>query len=344
MLDWPMKKILINAVGQSNGRLFDPEARDGVCDHWIYLRDRLRRMGYDLETTDDRPVDDAEWIWFFDAIGVPEASWRDTVRQAVFRSLFWPEGRDKGRPHLFKECVKAGLQDRVALFIREPPTVWPRNWDTRVHELFPIIMTWSDLQVDGKRFYKYYDPITHRFPNVQDVQFHKRKLLVNISSNKSSSHPRELYSARRQTIRYFEENHQRHFDLYGVGWNDSYPSYRGTIRHKWGIFPNYRFGLCYENMRDEPGYITEKIFDCMRAGCVPVYWGAPNVTDVVDPDAFVDRRQFKTDQDLADYLLSVSEDEWESRRQAIRQYLETEKFTRFTSPAFADTIIRVFSL
>jgi len=338
-----MKKILINVPGFSNGRLFGPPARDGVLDPWIYLRDRLRRIGYDLETIDDRPVDGAEWIWFWDAVGVPESSWRDTVRHAKFRFLTRSRS-DEGRPRLFKECIKAGLQNRIALFIGEPPTVLPRNWDTRVHELFPKILTWSDLQVDGVRFHKYYNPTTHRFPSVQDIQFRKRKLLVNISSNNSSSHPRELYSARRQTIRYFEQSHQRDFDLYGVGWNDSYPSYRGTTKHKWDIFPNYRFGLCYENMRDEPGYITDKIFDCMRAGCVPIYWGAPNVTDVVDLDAFVDRRQFKTDQDLADYLLSVSENEWESRRQAIRRYLQTEKFRRFTSPAFADTIIRVFSL
>ena len=30
-------------------------------------------------------------------------------------------------------------------------------------------------------------------------------------------------------------------------------------------------------MRDEPGWITDKAFDCMRADCVPVYWGSANV-------------------------------------------------------------------
>jgi hypothetical protein len=51
-------------------------------------------------------------------------------------------------------------------------------------------------------------------------------------------------------------------------------------------------------MRDEPGWITEKIFDCMRADCVPVYWGASNVLDYVDPEAFVDRRRFASNSEL----------------------------------------------
>ena len=51
---------------------------------------------------------------------------------------------------------------------------------------------------------------------------------------------------------------------------------------------NISFAICYENARDIPGYITEKIFDCFFAGCVPIYWGgAPNVTDHIPANTFI---------------------------------------------------------
>ena len=183
-----------------------------------------------------------------------------------------------------------------------------------------------------------------------DIPPDRRKLLVNVSSNKFSSHPKELYTARRRTIRYFEKHHPDQFDLYGTGWNQpnaeqaSYLSYRGIVKHKWDVFPRYRFGLCYENMRDAPGYVTEKIFDCMRAGCVPIYWGAPNIPDFVDAEAFIDRRTFTSDAELAERLLAITEREYGHYRRAIQQYLHSDRVKAFLPEAFADNLIRVLSL
>ncbi len=113
----------------------------------------------------------------------------------------------------------------------------------------------------------------------------------------------ELYSERIRAIRWFEKNQPSQFDLYGKGWDltlppnlspfrpvlqplydlvfPHYPSYRGGITSKRAILKHYKFSICYENARDIPGYITEKIFDCFFAGCVPVYLGASNVTDYI---------------------------------------------------------------
>jgi len=37
----------------------------------------------------------------------------------------------------------------------------------------------------------------------------------------------------------------------------------------------YKFNLCPENSNYE-GYVTEKIFDSVSAGCLPIYWGSNN--------------------------------------------------------------------
>ena len=350
-----MRTILIHSLSGSNNRMFDPNERDAYNDPSIYLREKLLELGYHLTTADDNPLQDCARVLFYDVGSVfPPYS---GVRGLARRLRDQLQGKRPARD-LYAECVKSGLQKQTALFLWEAPAVSQANWDRRLHQQFPVILTWNDAVVDGRKYQKIYWPQTRQFPSMPKISFDQKKLLVNISMNKSSRHPRELYSARRATIRHFERARPNEFDLYGVGWDrplglaerafaftrPTYPSYRGSVRHKWDVLPRYRFSLCYENIRDEPGWVTEKIFDSMRARCVPIYWGAPNITDYVDAEAFIDRRQFKSDGELEAYLLSITEQEYERFQEAIQDYLQSERFAVFLPPAYAETIIRALGL
>ncbi|KAB7887432.1 hypothetical protein GBG19_10625 [Poseidonibacter ostreae] len=68
--------------------------------------------------------------------------------------------------------------------------------------------------------------------------------------------------------------------------------------------------MCYENARDIPGYITEKIFDSFFAGCVPVYLGADNITEHIPKECFIDKREFDTYEKLYKYLKNMSDEEY----------------------------------
>ena len=50
----------------------------------------------------------------------------------------------------------------------------------------------------------------------------------------------------------------------------------------------FRFNLCPENSNNR-GYVTEKIFEAIKAGCVPIYWGNEGYPepDILNPDAIV---------------------------------------------------------
>jgi hypothetical protein len=186
-------------------------------------------------------------------------------------------------------------------------------------------------------------PVPAIHPEPEDIPFESRRLLANISGHKRSDHPAELYTARRATIRYCEQTlAEGELGLFGPGWDkdpDPYPSYRGTPKHKWEVYPQYRFGLCYENMRGAPGYVTEKIIDCIRSGTVPVYLGAPNVADYVHADAFIDRSQFDSDAELIDYLLAVDVAGFWRFREAGQRFLHSREFERFLPPAFMETVV-----
>jgi len=273
-----MKSVLLHCPDDPHGEILRVSGRDNNNDPYIALAARMRALGYDLHAVGDRPVTNCEWVLFFDARSVYGPTLRTRAAHSILRRAYVGPGRD-----VYGECIAAGMTHNIALFLWEAPAIEPRNWTSTLHMRFPVIFTWHDDYAGRDQFHKIRWPQPDRFPIVQPRPFADKKLLVAISMNKVSRHPHELYSARRASIRYFEGARPSDFDLYGFGWNRPvtlaqkllrqtpiYPSYRGPVAHKWDVFPMYRFALCYENLRDEPGYMTEKIFDCMRADCVPV--------------------------------------------------------------------------
>jgi hypothetical protein len=77
------------------------------------------------------------------------------------------------------------------------------------------------------------------------------------------------------------------------------------------------------------GYVTEKIFDCFYSGTIPLYWGATDITDLIPREAYIDVRQFNTWQQMYAALMSVSENEIESMREAGREFLRSEQGLKF---------------
>ncbi len=108
------------------------------------------------------------------------------------------------------------------------------------------------------------------------------------------------------------------------------PACRGPAGNKLEVLGRYTFALSFENMA-LPGLVTEKLLDCLRAGTVPVYLGAPDVAAHVPADCFVDVRQFPDYRALRAFLRALSEP-------AIAAYRERGG-DFFNSPAF-----RPFSL
>jgi hypothetical protein len=216
-------------------------------------------------------------------------------------------------------------------------------------------------------------PTQFQFNQVVNPGFSQRKLFCTlIGSNRHANLPdtRELYSERVKAIRWFESHAQANFTLFGNGWKvpqkrygrlgklqyrldkilpfllgkSAFPSYRGPAQNKFEVLANARFCICFENAKDISGYITEKIFDCLFAGCVPIYWGEPHIEDIVPQACFIDFRQFLTSadpyRDLYEYLSKMTEQEYLVYQKAGSQFLASPAFVRFGSEAFADAILR----
>lgn len=162
-------------------------------------------------------------------------------------------------------------KEKMVLFMWEPPTVQPELYEKAVQTKFGKIFTWDDDLVDGKKFFKFCYPVLRTRGEV--VPFEKKGFCTMIARRLSSKHPKQLYKERENLIRFFEKK-RGEFDLYGKYWEKKkFKNWRGAVEDKMEVLKNYKFSICYENMKDVKGYISEKIFDCFAAGVVPVYWG-----------------------------------------------------------------------
>ena len=247
-----------------------------------------------------------------------------------------------------KLILKAILLNKKIIYIQfEPPVVMSIHSTKNMKKLaqiFDVVLTWNDDLVDNIKFFKFYFPVPKN-ELINSIPYKSKKLLVNISGFKISTYPNELYSKRIEAIKYFEENAKDQFDLFGIGWDKSFfPSYRGKIENKLEILKKYKFSVCYENMNNINGLISEKIFDCFFARCIPIFWGAENISDYIPSDCYIDKRKFTTYESLYLYILQMTEEQYNSRLQSIDMYLKSEYFMQFKSQCFSQTVLKTIKV
>lgn len=83
-------------------------------------------------------------------------------------------------------------------------------------------------------------------------------------------------------------------------------------RPRLDLYRRYKFTLAFENSF-APDYVTEKLYEPLTAGSVPVYRGSPDVADLApSPDCYVDASRFSSAAELGAYLnhLDVEDDEY----------------------------------
>jgi len=171
----------------------------------------------------------------------------------------------------------------------------------------------------------------------------ERRVVVINGNHKPASRYRELYSKRIEAM--VALSSYGIVDLYGRGW-DRWLSrssmwmpywknrkqlmsvYRGPCASKFEVLSSYEFCLCFENMVMD-SYMTEKLFDCLYTGCIPIYYGAPDIADYVDPGAYIDFRKFHGWDDLVSYIMSMPESDVKAMKERGKVFLESEAMGLF---------------
>src|SRR5205807_2483096 len=77
------------------------------------------------------------------------------------------------------------------------------------------------------------------------------------------------------------------------------------------------------------GYISEKLFDCFFARCIPIYSGAPDVAQYVPPAAFIDAREFRSFAELERFLRGMTEADARRYIDAAHTFLASAAYESF---------------
>jgi len=70
---------------------------------------------------------------------------------------------------------------------------------------------------------------------------------------------------------------------------------------KMNTIRKYKFTIAFENSNDRD-YVTEKFFQPLEAGSVPVFYGTSNIADFAPPHSYIDANDFESPKELAEYL------------------------------------------
>lgn len=265
-----------------------------------------------------------------------------------------------------EKLIKAGVKP-VILTCQESPFIATRFYMNlkKYSGWFKHSIVFSGMKrrLSSKtNYWQMFFPTIYDSANFKPLSFSQKKYLTLISGNKRMGNwkknillkpfygfnIREIYSLRQEVINFFANSGK--FDLFGIGWdrggvNDFETAnikkvYKGIVADKLPILSQYKFTFCFENTIF-PGYVTEKIFDAMFAGSVPVYLGAPDITDFIPKNVFIDMRDFKSLKDLDLFLLSMQENSYREYIANIQKFLNSPAYEKFSSQTFNQQIINI---
>lgn len=326
-----MKNIIIDPVSihYLNNQLFNKHNtvlnRDNTLEPGIRLRDAIIAQGAEMHTV-------------------------DVAIERGITGQYWNMG-NLNSPYLVQKYQDQF--DFTGLMLFEPPVVKPRLYaklnsladkfkHIHVHSLDIVAPYLSTKHHHKIREFRWpMAPFEINQPFFNATKQHLICCIIGIHHPRDNN--KELYSFRTNWIA--ELSQQDTFDLFGAGW--TWPGVRtffwttytfnrhsllrrycGRVESKIATMSNYKFALCIENMRCN-GYITEKIFDCFFAGCIPIYYGAPNIASFVPNECYIPLENFKSARELTRYLENLSNTDIEHYRSNILKFLTGQKFEMF---------------
>ncbi|WP_460584668.1 glycosyltransferase family 10 domain-containing protein [Hymenobacter arcticus] len=349
--------VVLDELDFLQNRIFSDLPIKGVKNYgymFAELRRQLAERGIDLATQDIHPPEQSELV-----IGLDVVDFFQTYHRQPGQRLYLL------------------LNEPITYY----PKVWMKENHAVFDRVFTFDYNLADGEKYIHHYFAIDLDSYPAFQDVTEEEFSKRKLLVLMAGMFQFTPPKpesnSLLYTRYRTLRWFGKHLPQQFAFYSRGVDPAaYRSFRGlgilqrvlprsiadwladlvavprqrAIKslnrgpvpplEKLAVIRSYRFVICYENT-STPGYISEKLFDCLFAGCVPVYLGEPNIRRFVPEGCFIDRQAFATDAELAEFLLRMPYAEYHAYIAAIQQFVEGVERQKFGSQANARRVAEV---
>lgn len=202
---------------------------------------------------------------------------------------------------VFINAIENGIarpEQKIILFYHEPEAYKHLYQSTIADELLSLHKMVIISQIDNiNKLIKsesgndISDRITH-LRTIPHVHFHhmaeaeeldtikpgRKKLICSVVSGFNGV---PGYEDRRKFLEGFSKSTPK-FDIFGRYSKSiqSLPAYRGYAASKYQTLSQYRYNLAIENSVED-WYISEKIFDSLLCGCMPIYYGSEKIFDLL---------------------------------------------------------------
>jgi hypothetical protein len=126
---------------------------------------------------------------------------------------------------------------------------------------------------------------------------------------------------------FVEKLRKENFAYWGRGWSTDDPNYRGvSYTGAFDYHPETRdllcqckFALVLDTTKVD-GYVTEKFWHALAAGCIPVYSGPATIKSIVWPEVFIYVDDFESVEDVIGYCGQMRDASYRKRVQLGRDY------------------------
>jgi hypothetical protein len=138
-------------------------------------------------------------------------------------------------------------------------------------------------------------------------------------------------------------------DIYGYYWPDNislevsrgegyYDSYRNR---KAEILKKYNFNLCFENTNFDY-YCTEKIWDSIQYGCLPIYYSEGNkIYENFPKNSFIDYSEFENPAELFNFIGNMDIEEFRTRMNLCIEVFNRIQEKLKCSNLYEDLLMRI---
>lgn len=310
-----------------------PETEESfdAANKWAkFLKDGFKQNGYDLKLVSAEAKTSVEYLISSDII-----------------IIAYPIKKELG---ILKSYLKNGA--KVYLWSSESPIIMKQPVQPVDAANLEKIFTWRRDLVDNKKtFFVPLDTRLGKGIRISKDLSHKRILMTQVAWN--SYHyetPSTLYYKRREATLWWLKNHPGEYEFYGKDWPlllkqmpDKYKpaferAYKGYAPDKIKAVSQAWFALAFENTR-HLDYVSEKIYDVMKAGTVPIYLGAPNIEEFVPKDCFINYADFENDEELYAFIKQVTPERYQHYLTCIQHFFDSEKIYPLTPESIADSLL-----
>lgn len=198
--------------------------------------------------------------------------------------------------------------ERIA-WLLEPPSLeeWPYRYIAFNRQDFRAIMTYDKRLLDsGDNRFKFAPHGGSRIDWDLWGMHEKTKDVCMIVSDKKDS---EGHKLRHEIAKEFSDV----IDIYG-------PSFQRFDR-KWDVLRHYRYCVVVESVKMDY-YFSEKLIDAISVGCVPIFWGCPEIIQFFDTRGII---EFSKTQELHGALALASDKHYQYQKHVLISNIEKAK-------------------